>query len=116
MTDREQPLEFFANLKGLSPRLQEIFISLARGQTTSEVCESARVSENTMKTEIRLLLRRLEIGHTRDIHLAGVSLSCLAEAGLDEVELRHFLECHFLRIQHEWRSADQSKQEFHPWG
>lgn len=65
ISDAEQsyPHEVFAHFSekyGISPREQDVLQLVVEGQSTSSICESLHITENTVKSHIRQLLRKTE--------------------------------------------------------
>lgn len=50
-----------ARLSVLSPREREIFVLLARGMSNAEIAGASFVSESTVKTHVRAILRKLDL-------------------------------------------------------
>lgn len=64
-SDAEQnyPPEVFAHFSekyGISPREQDVLQLVVEGQSTSSICESLHITDNTVKSHIRQLLRKTE--------------------------------------------------------
>jgi DNA-binding CsgD family transcriptional regulator len=50
-----------ARLSALSPREREIFVLLAQGLSNAEIADASFVSESTVKSHVRAILRKLEL-------------------------------------------------------
>lgn len=57
----ESPLDEDSRLSALSPREREIFVLLAQGLSNAEIAEASFVSESTVKSHVRAILRKLDL-------------------------------------------------------
>ena len=53
-------LALFSSKYGLSAREQAVLLLLTEGADTASVCERLYISENTLKTHVRQILRKTE--------------------------------------------------------
>jgi DNA-binding CsgD family transcriptional regulator len=53
-------LALFSSKYGLSAREQSVLLLLSEGRDTGSICEGLSISENTLKTHVRQILRKTE--------------------------------------------------------
>jgi len=61
----------------LTPRELEVLAVLATGQTVTSIAQSLHISHNTMKTHLKNLYRKLEVGDRHEAVQKANSLGLL---------------------------------------
>jgi DNA-binding NarL/FixJ family response regulator len=52
---------------GLSPREEEILHAAVAGQSRAQMCKSAKISDNTLKSEVRVLMKKLSSTNLQEV-------------------------------------------------
>ena len=52
---------------GLSPREEEILHAAVGGQSRAQMCKSAKISDNTLKSEVRVLMKKLSATNLQEV-------------------------------------------------
>jgi DNA-binding CsgD family transcriptional regulator len=64
----------------LSPREQEVLAEVARGATTAEIATTLVISENTVKTHVRRILKKLEASNRTEAVAQAAALGLLSQS------------------------------------
>jgi DNA-binding NarL/FixJ family response regulator len=51
----------------LSPREEEILHAAVSGQTRAQMCKTAKISDNTLKSEVRVLMKKLSATNLQEV-------------------------------------------------
>ena len=52
---------------GLSPREEEILHAAVGGQSRAQMCKSAKISDNTQKSEVRVRMKKLSATNLQEV-------------------------------------------------
>lgn len=79
------PMPDTAAIAGLTPREQEVYLHVARGSTNPQIARLAHVSENTVRSHVSAILRKLALTSRNQVpqHAHRHGLLSTARLGMD---------------------------------
>jgi len=93
--DVEHELRLIARDYGLTRTLEKRLVEIAQGLTNSQIAQRHGISNNTVKTQVRQLLRQLALGSRREIENAARAAAQRADNGASQQAIGAFLRLRF---------------------